>query len=98
MKADEFGFDPVGLPQCKGAASGADDDMLSHHAPQLEQLDELHAAQDEAPAELLTVSPPLPLLTKPQADIRRLTDNAPQPGHFGISLPRIRVSNFLSHF
>jgi len=72
--------------------------VIFHYDPQLEQLDELHPAQDDDPAEWLTVSPPPPLLTKPQADISRLTDDALQSGHLGISRPIIRASNFLSHF
>jgi hypothetical protein len=72
--------------------------MIFHYAPQLEQLDEVHPVQDDAPAERLAVTPPSPLLTNPQADIRRFTDDAPQAGHTGTSRPIIRASNFLSHF
>jgi hypothetical protein len=68
------------------------------YTPQLEQLVELHPVQDEAPADALTVSPPLPLLTKPHEDIRRLTFLLPQAGQVGLSLPMIKISNFLSHF
>jgi hypothetical protein len=41
--------------------------------PQLPQLVALHPVHDDAPADRLTVSPPPPLLTNPQADIIRLT-------------------------
>jgi hypothetical protein len=68
------------------------------YTPQLEQFEVLHPAHEDAPAEALVVSPPPPLLTNPQADMRRLTFKLPQPGHFGLSLPMIRISNFLSHF
>jgi hypothetical protein len=61
------------------------------------QLVALHPLHDDAPADRLTVSPPPPLLTKPQADIIRLTFRFPHAGHFGLSLPMIRHSNFLSH-
>jgi len=49
------------------------------------------------PAEVLTVSPPLPLLTKPQAESSRLTATEPQAGQAAFSFPRIRASNFFSH-
>jgi hypothetical protein len=68
------------------------------YTPQLEQLVELQPEHEEAPAEALTVSPPLPLLTNPHEDINRFTFILPQEGHAGLSLPRIRISNFLSHF
>jgi hypothetical protein len=44
---------------------------------------------DEAPADWLTVSPPLPLLTNPQVDISRQTLSALQSGHWSGSLPPI---------
>jgi len=68
------------------------------YTPQLVQLDALQPEQDEAPAEALTVSPPLPLLTKPQADKRRFTLTFPQVGQAGLSWPITSISNFLLHF
>jgi hypothetical protein len=68
------------------------------YTPQLEQLVELQPAQDEAPADAPTVSPLLPLLTKPHEDINRLTFLLPHLGHTGLSLPMIKISNFLLHF
>jgi len=70
---------------------------LFHDQWQVEQLEDEHPAQEELPADLLVVCPPLPLLTKPHADIIRLTLALPQVGHLGLSLPMIRHSNFSSH-
>jgi hypothetical protein len=68
------------------------------YTPQLEQLVELQLPHEEAPAGVVTVSPPLPLLTKPHEDINRLTFLLPHLGQAGLSLPIIKISNFLSHF
>jgi len=68
------------------------------YTPQLEQLVEWQPVQEAAPADALTVFPSLPLLTKPHEDIKRLIFLFPQTGHAGLSLPRMRISNFLSHF
>jgi len=54
-----------------------------------------HPVQLDAPADAPTVSPVLPLLKKPQADIRRAAFSLLHPVHFGVSLPMIRHSKFL---
>jgi hypothetical protein len=41
----------------------------------------VHPLHDEADAEVLTVWPPLPLLTNPQVDNSRQTFSALQAGH-----------------
>jgi hypothetical protein len=83
-------FDPVGLPQGQLAAPGADGDgAAGHQWPHPAQLEALHPVHDEAPADWLTVSPPLPLLTNPQVDISRQTLSALQSGHWSGSLPPI---------
>jgi hypothetical protein len=48
--------------------------------------------QAEDPAEDDTVSPPLPLLMKPQADIRRQTLEDWQAEHSGSAFPSTRYS------
>jgi hypothetical protein len=48
--------------------------------------------QEEAPAERDDVSPPLPLETKPQADISLLTFLLLQLGQSGFSFPKTRHS------
>jgi hypothetical protein len=53
--------------------------------------------QDE-PADDDTVSPPPPLLTKPQADMSFFTFLLVHPEHSGVSLPMIRHSKFSPHF
>jgi len=54
-----------------------------------------HPEQLDAPADALTVSPLLPLLKNPQADIRRAAFALLQSEHFGVSFPMIRHSKFL---
>jgi hypothetical protein len=61
------------------------------------QLPAWQLAQPEAPAAFLTVCPPPPLLTKPQADMRLRTFLLEQPVHVGFSLPKTRHSNSLPH-
>jgi len=61
-------------------------------------LVEWQPVQEAAPADALTVSPPLPLLTKAHDDIKRFTFMLPQQGHAGLSLSMIRTSKFLLHF
>jgi hypothetical protein len=53
--------------------------------------------QEEAPADRLTVWPLPDLLTKPQADITRLTFSFLQVGQHGVSEPNTRLSKVLSH-
>jgi hypothetical protein len=69
----ERAFDPTGLPKGKGAAPCSDPDGRVHYTPQVAQLVAVHPLQAEPDAEVLTVSPPFPLLTKPQADMSLLT-------------------------
>jgi len=52
-----------------------------HYWPQLVQLVAVHPLQEFADAEELTVSPPAPLLTKPQTDICRETRELSHEGH-----------------
>jgi hypothetical protein len=68
------------------------------YTPQLEQLVAVQPAQEEAPAERLTVSPPPPLLTNPHADIRRFTFALPQSGQTGRSFAMTIISNRWLHF
>jgi len=93
----QLGFDPIGLPQGKLAAAGADSERFYAHTPQLAQEEDEQPLQAE-PAEALTDSPPFPLLTNPQAERSRLTVPEPQSGQSAFSSPRIRASNFFSHF
>jgi len=61
------------------------------------QLVAEHPPQAELEAEALTVSPPLSLLKKPQADISLLIALLLQEGHFdGSSFPKTRYSKSLS--
>jgi len=57
----------------------------------------VHPVHDESAAELLTVSPPLPLLIKPQADISLLIFLLLHEGQLGFSFPKTRISKFRSH-
>jgi hypothetical protein len=66
--------------------------------PQEEQLEAVQPLQDEVPAEARVVSPPLPLLRKPQADMRRQTSPLSQWLQVGFSFPKTRHSNSLPHF
>jgi hypothetical protein len=52
-----------------------------------------HPLQAELEAADLTVSPPLPLLKKPQADKSRVTFLPLQAGHSGSDGPITRYSN-----
>jgi hypothetical protein len=62
------------------------------------QLDAVQPVQDEDEADLPTVSPPLPLLTNPQADIMRHTWVSSQWGQWDGSLPpSTRCSKFRPH-
>jgi len=54
----------------------------------------VHPLHDESAAELLTVSPPPPLLIKPQADISLLTFLLLHEGQLGFSFPNSRSSKF----
>ena len=73
---------PIGLPQGQLAAPGADGDgAAGHQWPQPEQLDALQPVHDEDEADVLSVWPPLPLLTNPQVDMSRQTVSAMQAGH-----------------
>jgi hypothetical protein len=100
----EFGFDkgfgPVGLPQRQLAAAGSDSDGRPHLAQWLQpaQLDAAQPLHEEAPAELETVSPPLPLEIKPQGDIILDTFLLLQEGQSGFSLPKTRYSKSWSQF
>jgi hypothetical protein len=60
-------FDPVGLPQGQLAAACSNGDRAAHQCPQPAQLEALQPPQEEVAAVDFTVSPPLPLLKKPQA-------------------------------
>jgi hypothetical protein len=62
------------------------------------QLDAAQPLQDDAPADLDTVSPPLPLEINPHGDINLDTFLPLQEGQFGFSLPKTRYSKFWSHF
>ncbi len=61
-------------------------------AVQPAQLDAAQPLQEDAPAELDTVSPPLPLDIKPQGDINLDTFLPLHDGQFGFSLPKSRYS------
>jgi hypothetical protein len=65
---------------------------------QPEQLDAAQPLQDDAPADLDTVSPPPPLEINPHGDINLDTFLPLQEGQFGFSLPKTRYSKFWSHF
>jgi hypothetical protein len=56
------------------------------------QLDAAQPLQEDAPAELDTVSPPLPFETNPQGDISLDTFLLLQEGQSGFSLPKTRYS------
>lgn len=73
------------------ASSGADFDSPCHQWPHPAQLE---AEQDpqEAEAEVLVLTPPLPLLTKPQADISFFTFLLLQEGQSGFAFPMTRYS------
>jgi hypothetical protein len=59
----------------------------------------LHPLQLLVPAAAFTVSPPLPLLRNPHADISLFTFLLLHAGHSGRSFdPKTRYSNLLSHF
>jgi hypothetical protein len=75
-------FDPVCLPEGQLAAAGSDAQDGFHQWPHPPQLVALHPPQEEpTEAEELTVSPPPPLQTNPQADMSRLTFGLPQAKH-----------------
>jgi hypothetical protein len=65
--------------------------------PQLEQLVAEHPVQEEAPADLPTVSPPLPLERNPQTDICLQTSSLLHSGQSGCSEPKTRLSKSIPH-
>jgi hypothetical protein len=67
-------------------------DFSVHQWPQVAQLVAAHPPQAEAEAEARVVSPPLPLLIKPQEDMRRVTFLLLQEGQSGFSDPNINFS------
>jgi uncharacterized protein YeaC (DUF1315 family) len=67
--------------------------LIVHQGPQLEQLEALQPLQ-EAEDEELTVWPPAPLETNPQADISLQTLVLWQSGQAGVSPPNTRRSNW----
>jgi hypothetical protein len=70
--------------------------IILYQWPQLEQLEDAQLPQDEDELDDLTVSPPLPLLKKPHADISLFTLSLLQEGQFfGLSLPKTRYSKSL---
>jgi len=54
----------------------------------------VHPPQEEADADVPTVSPPLPLVTKPQADIILKTLSLLHDGQSGFSAPNTSRSKF----
>jgi hypothetical protein len=60
-------------------------------------LDAAQPLQEDAPADLDIVSPPLPLETNPHRDINLDTFLPLQEGQFGFSLPKTRYSKSWSH-
>jgi hypothetical protein len=54
-----------------------------------------HPPQEELDADVVVVSPPLPLLTKPQEDMRRVTFLLLQEGQSGFSDPKTNFSKLL---
>jgi hypothetical protein len=56
-----------------------------------------HPPHDDDDAEVLTVSPLVPLLMKPHADISLLTFLLPHDGHAGFSFPNTIVSKLWPH-
>jgi hypothetical protein len=69
-------------------------DFSIHQWPQVAQLVAAHPPQEDADAEARVVSPPPPLLTKPQQDMRRITFLLLQEGQSGFSDPKISFSKF----
>jgi len=63
----------------------------------VEQLVAEQPPHDEADADARVVSPPLPLLRNPQADIRRLTFLLLHAGQSGDSEPNTSFSKFSWH-
>jgi hypothetical protein len=94
------GFGPVGLPQRQFTAAGSDSDGIVHLTQWLQpaQLDAAQPLQADAPAELDTVSPPLPFEINPQGDISLDTFLLLQEGQPGFSLPKTRYSKSWSQF
>jgi len=91
-------LDPMGLPEGQFAAPRADGNPSRHQdVPQPAQLEAEQPPQAEAPADALTVSPPPPLVTNPQADISRHTFALPHAGQSGFSLPNTSCSNSRPH-
>jgi hypothetical protein len=72
-------------------------DFPAHQWPQVAQLVAAHPPQEDADAEARVVSPPPPLLTKPQEDMRRVTFLLLQEGQSGFSDPKISFSKFSLH-
>jgi hypothetical protein len=79
-------------------ASGSYFNDCRHQCPHPAQLPAEQPLQEEADADVRTVSPPPPLLTNPQADISLLTFLLLQLGQTGLSLPKTRYSNSWLHF
>jgi len=70
-----------GLPQGERASPGAYANKTGGHQwPQLEQEPDEQPEQEESAAAVRVTPPPWPLLTKPQADMSRLTSS---PWHLG---------------
>jgi hypothetical protein len=90
-------LNPVGLPQCQFTCPGSDFNRWFHQGLHPAQLLAEQPLQDD-PADEDTVSPPPPLLTKPQADMSLVTFLLLQVVHCGVSDPMIRHSKFLPHF
>jgi hypothetical protein len=88
----------VGLPERELAASGSYFDGCRHQCPHPAQLPAEQPLQEDAEADVRTVSPLPPLLTNPQADIILPTFLLLQPGQLGLSLPKTRYSNSSLHF
>jgi hypothetical protein len=95
MKIFQVRLDPIGLPQGQFAAPCADGNLGCHQWPQPAQLEALQPPQDDVAAVDFTVSPPEPLLKKPQVDIRRQTFLLWHSEHSGSGSPKTRYSKVL---
>jgi hypothetical protein len=71
-------------------------DVSAHQWPQEAQLVAAHPPQEDADARV--VSPPPPLLTKPQEDMRRVTFLPLQEGQSGDSDPKTSFSKLSLQF
>ena len=88
----------MGLPECQLAPPCSDMDVSAHQWPQVAQLVAAHPPQEDADADARVVSPPPPLLTKPQVDMRRVTFLLLQEGQSGVSDPKTSFSKLSSQF